>query len=267
MKFNLYTVILSRVFTGLLVALFLFACKGGQVEPDNKPVVNVADNKEDYLKHIKEVYQPSKCFSARFLVEFTDPKKGVQKANGRMRVDNPGKRMRMQFNDTVLGLTLSQITIRNEIVYMYNKYAEQKKVKIPVDRFYFQLPGPGGRPSASFSFKLFQDFLFARLPPALFSPQATVNKKETQLNVSVIGAGENYSYNFIDNRLRSLIYTQPASNTKALVNLNGQFRETIFPKYMEMILFSGVRSAGKMKLTFRKVYLDEDCSDKYFPTF
>ena len=220
--------------------------------------------REEQLAAIQKTYRPIACFHTTFRVSITIQGK-TQQANGSLRLDNARQRMLFVFTDTFLGITLTRVTIRDGVAHVDNPHAQgaERKVSIPVDQF--SVSGLGSN-SIVLPFRLFQDMLYARIPPDVFSPGANVEKVAAgHIQVSLGSSEETYRYGFIENRLRELTYVKNGTGDEVRVSLDGNFEDSSFPQSIRIKMIPKRGRPEEMGIRFRGLNLDARCGDAYFP--
>lgn len=232
------------------------ACQSTQVEEE----VQISGESKKEMEEIRKLYSPVSCFRAGFLIEGVLPGQGSQAANGSVRVDNTNRRMRFIFTDTILGITLSQVTISGGQVFITNP--RENGATVPLERF--EVRGLGNN-SIRLPFRLFQDLVYARLPDEVLSNQAKVDGQEKIMNVQLETPSESSTYRFESRRLRHLTYLRKGAGDRVEVDLTGKYRDSIFPQSIVMQSFREAAQLDRLVLTFNELNLEARCTDVYFP--
>lgn len=253
--------------SSLVAMLLLIAAQVSCVTPPPGKKEPVRDMKrEEQLNAIRGTYKSIDCFNTSFRVSVEADGKS-QSANGTLRVDNKKQRMRFVFSDTIFGITLMRITINAGTVEVYNPHAPDAKQRqtIPLERF--AVSGLGQN-SIVLPFRLFQDLLFARIPPDVFQPKARVEKKGiSQIAVTLESPAESYVYEFEANRLRGLRYLDKARGAVVDVALLGTYEDSSFPERIAMKMNPERTNAETMEIRFRGLDLKAACTDDHFPKY
>lgn len=216
------------------------------------------------LRSIRKFYQSVDCFSADFKIKVVDAKSKVSRVNGFLRADNKNNRMRLRITVPFIGITVSEITIASEMVYINNPLAKQKLKKqiIPIKKFELKGLGHNNMP---LPFQLFQDLLYARLPYRLFSRHAKLKKKGELLEVAFKKEGAIYRYKFINQKLRSVKYTGPgATGNQIEAIIDGNFEKSKFPETLILYMNPGKRDVERMDIDFNDLNLNASCKDSHF---
>ncbi len=217
------------------------------------------------LAEIQKTYAPIACFAATFRLSLVAAGRS-QEANGSLRVDNGKQRMQLTLTHTILPITISRLTVRDGTAYIDNPYGESahRRAEIPVDRF--AVSGLGSN-SIVLPFRLFQDLLYARLPPDVFAPRADLKKiGPGQIIVALDSPYETYRYGFTENRLRTLEYTRKESGDEVRVVLEGTYGDSAFPEAIRLKMVPRGARPEEMGLRFRSLDLNARCQDRDFPT-
>ena len=227
-----------------------------------EPVRDMA--RQEQLAAIQKTYTPIECFHATFRIA-VKKRGGSQEANGSLRVDNVKSRMLFGFTDTLFGITLSRVLIKDGVAHVYNPHAsgEVQRQSIPVDRF--AVSGLGSN-SIVLPFRLFQDLLYARIPPDVFAPRADLRKVGLgKIIVSLDSENETYRYGFTENRLRELDYVRKSTGDAVKVALEGTYGESAFPQSIRMNMIPKKGQEQGMGIRFRDLNVKARCGDEYFP--
>jgi hypothetical protein len=244
----------------LLVGLLTASgCKstGGSGEVDSGADKAAASS----LAAIRENYAPIPCFSSSFDIEMKQAGKFARRARGQLRVDNEQDRMRLVIRDRILGLSLSEMTLREGNVYLKN--IGQNRQVIPRDRF--QVAGLGNN-SIVLPFSLFQELLYGRIPDEVYSNYDSVKNEPEGLVVRLTKPDAAYLYRFNDNRLAFMNYEPVGQTGQVDVALTGQVAATTFPKRIDIAMKEGAQIRETMKILFHRVDTRAQCTDARFPT-
>ncbi len=245
-----------------MLLLSLFAALHGAAcqTAAEKNEIKITEDAKTELQKIHEMYTPADCFRAGFVVEAALTGQGAQQANGSVRVDNKQKRMRFIFTESYLGITLSQITITEQLVFLTNPRVTGQR--IPLNQF--EVAGLGNN-SIRLPFRLFQDLIYARIPEEVFSNAANTALEKNTLNVSINASDEDYRYVFEDRRLRHLSYLRKSTADQIEVDLAGQYGSSVFPSTILMRTFRGGQPLDRLLITFNALSLEARCTDVHFP--
>ena len=213
------------------------------------------------LAAIRENYAPIPCFSSNFDIEMKQVGKFARRARGQLRVDNEQDRMRLVIKDRILGLSLSEMTLRDGNVYLKN--IGQNHQVIPRDRF--QVAGLGNN-SIVLPFSLFQELLYGRIPDEVYNDYDSVKNEPEGLVVRLTKPDAAYMYRFNDNRLAHMNYDPVAGAGKVDVALDGQVAATTFPRRIDIAMKEGEQIRETMKIVFHRVDTRALCTDSRFPT-
>ena len=253
--------ILSRnILLGLAIMATLLACEttGGDVQ---EPILT--EDLRQELEAIQSNYNPPACYFARFDIKATNASGQSEQAVGTIRADNQRQRMVMEFMVPYIRIPLSKIVIRDERVFINDKY-NRKKFEVPLDQF---AVGGMARNSIKLPFTRFQDVLYARLPEQVFKGRAV--ERSLQGRVVQIGwktSYETYRYTFEARRLRQILYDLDYESNQQNVELklSGAYGQTVFPRRMQI---KAARPGGRpelMDLTFTYINAKVECLDSHF---
>ena len=175
--------------------------------------------------------------------------------------------MHLKFKHSLFPITLGQITILQDTVFIsqpFSKDPKQRRMQIPLKRFYVRGLGQN---SISLPFRLFQDLLFARMPQELFTRAADVKKTDLELQAIIKNKIEEYTYLFKNDRLSTLDYKNLRSGDKIHVSMSGKYKESVFPKKINLATNPGQKNSESMGISFRSLNLKATCSARHFPRF
>lgn len=215
---------------------------------------------------VQKMYSPPDCFLTGFDVQLQTPEK-TQTADGTVRSDTLNQRMRLMFRVPYIGISLSQMTVVDETVYV--KTIQDSQVQtIPLDRF--EVRGLGQN-SIRLPFTFFQELLYGRLPGELYEKAKWVQKPDGTAE-AILTESQNQTRQFEaiykfrkDSRLASIEFERPGTNEKIRVITDGVYRkEASFPKKIEIISSRG-NYTEVLRVIFKSVRLDSNCSAGFFP--
>jgi len=221
-----------------------------------------SDEDASDLKSIRENYPGYDCFSANFNLAVAAPGRN-EKGRAVLRADRKHSRMLLTIRDAVFGIEVLRVVFIGDTVHIWN-LRDGKSFRIPLDSF--EVRGLGNN-SIRLPFSLFQNFLFATLPDDLYSRGRVVSRDGGNLDVSIDGYRDTYTYHFESNRLRQLIYRDP-SGQRVDVALSGNYGETAFPETIR--IEAGIEenerylASEKMDIRFRKIDATASCEDALF---
>ncbi len=213
------------------------------------------------LAAIKETYTPIPCFTSDFDIEMRQTGSFNKRARGELRVDNQLDRMRLVIKDRLLGLSLSEMTLVDGIIYLKN--IGQDRQVIPREEF--QVSGLGNN-AIVLPFSLFQDLLYGKIPGDVFTKYESATTENGALVVLLKKPEAAYNYRFVSNRLAEMKYEPVGQNGVVEVALNGQFQATSFPGAINIAMREGGRINETMNITFQRVDPRAQCTDARFPT-
>ncbi|MBI3396426.1 MAG: DUF4292 domain-containing protein, partial [Spirochaetia bacterium] len=181
----------------LLAALLLFSLGVGCTTPtvqEEKDARGLTASAR--LALIKANYKSPVCSLTKVKLEVVPAAGTSQSAKGAIRADNAKNRMHMAFMDPYFGLTISELTVTPEKVYISGM--REKNRSIPTDRF--QVRGMGNN-SIALPFTLFQDLLYGRIPETVYKAPAHINKETDVMTVDVKTPDEESRFEFKGDRL------------------------------------------------------------------
>jgi len=217
---------------------------------------------ENDITAIRDSYKPFPCFRTSMQIEFTGAGGKTEKGKASLHADYKNDRMYLVIKDPLFGIEVVRLLKNGETIKIWN--LRTKKIeRIPLSQF--ELRGLGNN-TIRFPFNLFQNFIYGSLPDELFDKKSKIQRKEGVLFVKRKESGSEYEYEFQENRLRKLTYTNRAGNSRADVKLEGLFRETIFPETVGIVAGSVSEKdlTEKIQIKFSSVNQNAKCDDRYF---
>lgn len=249
----------SAVFALGAVLIFISACNGSQVTENGSTQEDIP--LKEAKTSVRKMYTPPDCFLTSFDVQLQTPGK-TQTAEGTVRSDTVNQRMRLMFRVPYIGISLSQMTVLDETVYI--KTIQDQSVKqIPLDRF--EVRGLGQN-SIRLPFTFFQELLYGRLPENLYE-NAKWTLNDRQIVTAVLDQGQSKAiYKFRpDYRLDSIRFERPDSSEEIRVQTSGVYRQDAsFPKKIEIISAKG-NYTEVLRIIFNGVRIDSSCKIQFFP--
>lgn len=239
----------------LAIGFVFFACGAGQSSGKIPP----GDPAASTLAAIRANYTPIPCFTSRFDITMRQTGRFAKRARGELRVDNQQDRMRLVIKDRILGLSLSEMTLLNGNVYLKN--IGQDRQVIPRDQF--RVAGLGNN-TIVLPFSLFQDLLYGKIPDEVYTRYDSARTENGALVVKLSKPEANYSYRFLDNRLREMQYAPPGPGLVD-VALAGEVPATSFPKKIDIAMKNGEHVSETMNIVFHSVDTQAHCTDGRFP--
>lgn len=261
-----------RVRAVVILSLFALGCHSAataeSVDSEEAEVTEVTEQQEEqrdidaFRIRVKGLYEPARCFRTNFAVTLTVPGQGSQTASGLLRADNDNGRMRMILTEPNLGLTLSWITIKDNMAYVSNpRYAGVHR--IPLQGFELQSLGTN---NIRLPFSLFKDILYGGLPPKIYEEDATWEKTEDGVRARYTDNGDVFEYTFGENyRVKRILYNKAGGGYHADIVFTGVFANTIFPQWFAIQTYAGGRPSETMRVVFQAANFNAWCKDHYFP--
>ena len=245
----------------IFIVLILTALSGCVFQKKRK--MDTAVKNEVHI--ISKSYSPVSCFLASMNIEFKNTAGETEKGRVTLHADHTNNRMYLVVKDPLFGIEVIRLLKNGEDIKVWN-IREKKTVSFPLSRF--ELRGLGNN-SIRFPFTLFQNFLYGTLPEDLFDKKSKMLSEEGKLKVTRNLAGSSYEYRFVQNRLKSLTYSNRQDNTRADVSLNGRFKETIYPRTININagnfnVDSVSSEQEKINITFVNVNQNVKCDDHFF---
>jgi hypothetical protein len=213
----------------------------------------------DRLEKIRAAYAPAPCFYASFGVESFQPGKSGQKADGTVRVDNANRRVRFYFTDSIFGITLSHMTIRDGFVYIGSP--RDPVQQIPVDRF---VVGGLANNSIRLPFRLFEDLMYGRVPEQVFADKTHYRTEGARLFAEYEDRESKSVYEFENDRMRSVTYLHKQDRANAKAEMTGTYPRSPFPQKMELNGWID-GPPEKMIVNFQGVDMTAVCKEVQFP--
>ncbi|GIX40321.1 MAG: hypothetical protein KatS3mg129_0054 [Leptospiraceae bacterium] len=245
----------------LLLVISLFAETENQKQEEKQ---SVEINIDSFKKEITEYYKPPDCFKLVFRTNINVPGYGVQSADGSVRADNKNNRIRIILVEANLGITLSWITIINNMAYLSNP-RQEGVIKLPVEKL--QL-GSLANNNIQLPFSLFQDILFGRLPEELIQSEQWQYEKNQFIGqyLGEDGALIIFYFDPIDKkRIQKIEYKKPIENYLAIANFEGKFYNTKYPKVLKIKTYQNAKPLESMNIYFHRYIDNAWCKNEYFP--
>jgi len=247
---------MKKIIITYALLIFLAGCQTVE-EKIEEPEVKLSAGVSQELDEIKKLYVSPTCYSANFVIETRGKENNI--ANGSMRIDSVKQRMRFVFNERFLGITLSQVTIADEKVFITSPRENGALFLLSE----FEVRGLGFN-NIRMPFRLFQDLLYVRIPEEVFLPKTKRVYENGVLTASLSLPGEYGVYVFKNHRLRELHFSR-MNGEKIDTDLKGQFQKTLLPSSIEMKTVSSTGQSESLKITFVSYDPKARCVDDLFP--
>lgn len=250
-----------KVFKILLFSFVFLSFLYG--EEEDKQVFTTEELIINFKKEIQEYYKSPECFFLSFRTDVNIPGYGKESAEGSVRADNLKDRIRIVLIEPNLGITLSWITIIQNQAYMSNP-RQEGVIQIPLSELEL---GSLVNNKIKIPFSLFKDILFGKLPgDLLISNLWEYNEYFKGKYINEQGDIITFYFDQKDKkRIQKIEYLNPRNQYIGIVNFQGKFYDTKYPKTLVIQTYQNKTPLESMTIYFYR-YLDKAwCKDHYFP--
>lgn len=248
-----WAALMAFAFTGCLSF-----CKTPDIKPEEELPPGLKAKKEKIVSN----YQPGGCFLAGFNIALRNAE-GSQSAVGEVRSDPQNRRLHLEFRVPYIGITLSQLTVIQEMAYVKNVKMARMET-IPVENLMVQGMGQN---SIRLPFIFFQELLYAGLPANLVDQGKWSESPDGTVSVTVTGPGRTVEYRFSKGYLEQILYESPATAESIRVDLTGlRSRSPAIPSRLTIVAKKAGAAPESMIIDFGNVNPQADCQPYRFPT-
>lgn len=251
-----------KVYKILFISFLFFSFLYGEEQQENQSII-LDDSIQNFKKEIQEYYKSPDCFFLSFRTDVDIPGYGKQSAEGSVRVDNLKNRIRIILVEPNLGITLSWITIIQNQTYLSNP-RQEGVIQIPLQELEL---GSLVNNKIKIPFSLFKDILFGKLPEDLFSSNLwEFNEYFKGKYINEQGDIITFYFDQKDKkRIQKIEYFNPKNQYIGIVNFQGKFYDTKYPKALVIHTYQNKTPLESMNIYFYR-YIDKAwCKNEYFP--